>query len=100
MEQISEHTMQSIMEALEHARVDAMLQHGPLTTDIVRACSILVRECGEAVNEALLATKPGISDMWASKHARDLYDELAQVATTAMLIMANLKGESGAKQQG
>lgn len=79
----------------------ALSKHGPLTKDLVRACAILGREWGEAMNEALLATLPPKS-FSTSEHAgtfeankrKALYAELAQVAATAAVMMENLIDEN------
>lgn len=68
---------------------DAQMKHGPLTVDPVRACAILFRECGEAMDEALLETVPEKSII-SSSRLQYLYEELAQVSATAMLMMENL----------
>jgi len=66
-------------------------KHGPLTIDPVRACAIMLREGGEAMNEALLMTSPkGAPQMEARMN---LYTELSQVAATAMLIMTHIEEE-------
>lgn len=80
----------TISDCLDAAK-RAQHKHGPLTTNAVRACAILGREWGEAMNEALLLTVPG-SGYNPIITAR-LYDELAQVAATAMLMMEHLKPE-------
>ena len=79
---------EDVMDDVAAAAVAAEAKHGRLTGDPVRACAILGREWGEAMNEALLLTVPGAEAR--SKHRKQLYDELAQVAATAMLAMENI----------
>ncbi len=74
--------------------VEAMLaleKHGPLTKDPVRGCAILGREWGEAMNEALLATRPGQTVQGQYEAKLRLRTELAQVAATAALMITYLQ---------
>lgn len=94
------------ISSVMRAAADAYAKHGPLTADPVRACAIMIREAGEALNEALLATRT--PDVMANEsaepvitnavekvrqlHISRLYDELAQVAATCMIIMEEIEG--------
>lgn len=81
----------STMKAISDAYEAALVKHGELTADPVRGCAILIRECGEAMNEALLMTAPvkDASEM-PNYRRQQMFDELAQVAATAMKIMNHL----------
>ena len=77
--------------AIINALDDAERRHGPLTTDPVRACAIMMREAGEAMNEALLATKP--TNTAPLLRMELLYIELSQVIATCIRIQDNLAKE-------
>lgn len=84
----------AVMLDVIHAILDADAKHGELTKEPVRACAILIRECGEAMNEALLLTAPVKDAKSDDRNIRfALYNELAQVAATAVKIMQQLVDE-------
>lgn len=104
--------MPIVTQEVEHdvlsAAISAVRKHGELARDPVRACAILIRECGEAMNEALLMTSGLIPDGFAwgpnMTHSQvlnrfhdqcidNLYTELSQVAATAMIIMTHIQEE-------
>jgi len=75
--------------------ISAYKKHGVLTDEPVRACAIMVREAGEALNEALLMTSPKLSRFDnKQKYIDALYTELAQVAATAAMIMTTIREEN------
>lgn len=99
---LSDESAAAVALAAHHARS----KHGPLTTDPVRSCSILIRECGEAIDEALMATSGKVPDGMAvglhetmenvrrrfrDQCIKNLYNELAQVAAVAMVIMRQIE---------
>lgn len=80
--------MSSVYEAhtlVIKAAADALDRHGPLTHDVSRALHILAEEVGEA-HQAYL----GMTRLKPSNTVGALIHELAQVAATAELILANL----------
>lgn len=90
-----------IIEFIEDAITDAHVGHGPLTKDVVRAALILAEECGEVADAALALTRPSCSPVLVQVRRQELMDELAQVAATSILMMANLiEEELGAAKQG
>lgn len=89
--------VRAVMAAMEAA----VTKHGSLTVDPVRACAILGREWGEAMNEALTLTVPAPGSVRNPVHMRRrLYAELAQVAATAILAMANVDMEASRRKRG
>jgi hypothetical protein len=85
---------QRTFDSVEAAAAEAYVKHGLLPSDPVRACAILGREWGEAMNEALLATSPRESSNVRRHEAEQrLCVELAQVAATAMLIIQAVRGK-------
>lgn len=88
---ISSEVEQDVIAAV----ISAHRKHGLLTDDPVRACAIMLREGGEAMNEALLLTvRDRSSDpVDQMNYIGALYDELAQVAATAMRIMTQIREE-------
>jgi hypothetical protein len=86
------------VERCRGAALDAFRKHGELTTDPVRACAILIRECAEAMNEALTGTRPSMRECPISYQVmehriatRHLYIELSQVAAVAMMLMDQIE---------
>ena len=93
-----------VEQSVINAGKQAIDKHGQLPSDPLRACAILGREWGEAINEALHATLytlppwyPDVPDVSSvlepmkMEASRRLYAELAQVAATAMLMMEDIK---------
>lgn len=71
---------------LEMARATAA--HGPLTRQPLRALAILSEEHGEVAKAVLEMTRPGGS---TAASVENLKSELAQVASVALLWLADLE---------
>lgn len=76
-----------------HAMVEAEAKHGPLTKNHPRAYIILAEEVGEVAQEILCMTRVDQSRAAISVHRLKAIRELAQVAATSILMMANLLEE-------
>lgn len=83
----------NVMNRLVNAADAALEKHGPLTTDAQRAALILTEEVGEVVEAVLDHTRPSVTDSIRRAKREHLMDELAQVAATAVFMIANLEKE-------
>lgn len=74
---------------------DAEMEHGRLPLDHCRSVVILVEEVGEACKEILeIARMERMKEPQAANTAREMaVKELAQVAATAIRLIANIKEE-------
>ena len=86
-----------IEQDVRYAAIAAFNKHGPLTIDPVRASIILTEEVGEVAADVLKMTRPSGTPQMEAR--LDLYNELAQVAQVAMVMMTNLKEEMNLGQR-
>jgi NTP pyrophosphatase (non-canonical NTP hydrolase) len=74
------------------AMVFALQKHGRPTSNPNRGISTLSEELGEAAEHAIEATRPDLLDGIPDPTAlRQMYDELAQLAGYAMLLMMSMR---------
>ena len=76
--------------AIHAAMVEAMSKHGRPTRDPVRGAATLSEECGEVARAALDATREVLSVNDRFVALGGMYDELAQVAGYAFLLMISM----------
>lgn len=72
---------------------EAISRHGVLTTDHVRALTILVEEVGELAKDVLTMTRMAESPNTRKEALRLAINEASQVAAVAVLMIANLERE-------
>lgn len=78
---------------VRNAIEEAQLKHGPLTRDPERAVVILLEEVGELAREILESTRPRNTPLSRELARQQAVKEAAQVAATAIRLIANLEME-------